>query len=149
MKENILLEVKQLNNTICQLIAEVNKDNSFTRHPSPLQIRITKYLLENRDNVIYQKDIQESLNISKAAISDTLQSMEKKGVIERIPSQIDGRKIQVQLTKEGKETFKEIDKDMKKINQKIEGTITQEELEEFIRIIHKIKENLKKEGSEC
>jgi len=149
LKENILLEVKQLNNTICQLIAEVNKDNSFTRHPSPLQIRITKYLLENRDNVIYQKDIQESLNISKAAISDTLQSMEKKGVIERIPSQIDGRKIQVQLTKEGKETFKEIDKDMKKINQKIEGTITQEELEEFIRIIHKIKENLKKEGSEC
>lgn len=149
MKDNILLEVKQLNNTICQLIAEVNKDNSFTRHPSPLQIRITKYLLENRDNVIYQKDIQESLNISKAAISDTLQSMEKKGVIERIPSQIDGRKIKVQLTKEGKETFEEIDKDMKKINQKIEGTISQEELEEFIRIIHKIKENLKKEGTEC
>lgn len=146
MNNNILLEVKNLNKAICQQIFEIGKDNSFTKHPSPLQIRVVRYLMNNKEESTYQKDIQESLNVSKAAISETLRSMEKKNIIERIPSKIDGRKIKIILTDKGKETFQEIEKDLLKVNQKVLKSITQEEFEEFIRISHKIEESLKKEG---
>ena len=145
---SILFEVKHLHNAICQLIHEQGKDNSLTKHPSPLQMRITKYLMHHKDEVIYQKDIQESLDISKAATSDSLQAMEKKGIIERIKSKEDGRKIRIKLTDKGIQLFDDIEKDMRKVNKKIQDSITKEEMEEFIRISHKIKENIKKEGTE-
>ena len=148
MNHNLLLEVKQLNNMICQKIFETNKNNILSKHPSPLQMRVIKYLMNHKEDIIYQKDIQESIDISKAAISDVLKSMEKKGIIERVPSKIDGRKIRILLTKEGISIYNEIDHDMKKMNKRIETSITKEELEEFIRISHKIKENLMKEGTQ-
>ena len=148
LNHNLLLEVKQLNNMICQKIFETNKNNILSKHPSPLQMRVIKYLMNHKEDIIYQKDIQESIDISKAAISDVLKSMEKKGIIERVPSKIDGRKIRILLTKEGISIYNEIDHDMKKMNKRIETSITKEELEEFIRISHKIKENLMKEGTQ-
>jgi len=143
--QSILYEVKQLHNTICQLIFELNKDNSLTKHPSPLQMRIIKYLIKNREEDVCQKDIQESLNISKAAISLALQAMENKGIIKRVKSLDDGRRVMIKLTDKGISTFDDIEKDMIEVNKRIEESITKDEMEEFIRISHKIKENIRKE----
>ena len=148
MNNNLLLEVKQLHKTFCQLLFESNKNNLLTKHPSPLQIRVIKYLIEHKKDIIYQKDLQISLDVSKAAISDTLQSMERKEIIKRLPSKEDGRKIQITLTEKGLKTFDDMEDDMIKVNQIIKNSITKEEYEEFIRISHKIKESIKKEGRE-
>ena len=145
MHDNILIEVKQLHNQICQLIFKSNRENILTKYPSPLQMSIIKYLRENKTENIYQKDIQNNLGISKAAISDVLQTMEKKEMITRIPSKVDGRKIKIVLTDKGNKLYKEVETNMQEVDQIIKENITQEEIEEFIRISHKIKENIKKE----
>lgn len=148
MKENILLEVKSLHVCIGKYLFELGKKKNQSRQPSPLQMRIIEYLIKSKETDIYQKDIQESLDVSKAAISDTLKTMEKKNLIERIPSKQDGRKIKIVITKDGLDSYQEVENDLKKVNQKILENIKEEELEEFIRISHKIKESLKKEGKE-
>ena len=40
--------------------------------PKPLRITILAFLIDNKDKVIYQKDLENEFKISKAAISDVL-----------------------------------------------------------------------------
>ena len=147
LDSNILLEVKKLHVAICQYLFEKNKEKEHGVVPNPLQMRILKYLKREEKESIYQKDIQKNLDVSKAAISAVIKSMEKKKLIQKLPSKIDARKTKIEITEEGKKVLEEIEIDMKKINQKVLEQISKEELEEFIKISHKIKESLKKEGT--
>ena len=83
LDSNILLEVKKLHVAICQYLFEMNKEKEHGVVPNPLQMRILKYLKREEKESIYQKDIQKNLDVSKAAISAVIKSMEKKKLIQK------------------------------------------------------------------
>ena len=141
---NMIEEVKSLNFIICKHLQEKSKENSLSKYPSPLQLGITKYLYEKKEEPVYQKDLQEFFHISKAAISEGIQSMEKKGLIQRIPSKIDARKNKIELTEIGKECLMEIERIKEEENKEILKEFKEEEIENFIKTIHKIKKIIEK-----
>lgn len=59
------------------------------------------------DNNISISEVQEGLHITKSAISQMMNSLEKKGFIERRIDTEDRRKIVVTLTQAGKDILKE------------------------------------------
>ncbi|MBR2827888.1 MAG: MarR family transcriptional regulator [Bacilli bacterium] len=141
---NMIEEVKSLNLLICKYLHEKTKENNLSKYPSPLQLGIAKYLYEKQEDTVYQKDLQEFFHISKAAISEGIQSMEKKGLIQRIPSKMDARKNKIELTEMGKESLMEMERIKEEANKEILKELKKEEIESFIKTIHKIKEIIEK-----
>ena len=64
-----------------------------------MQFRAENKIPEDMDFSV--SDIQEQLNISKPAVSQTLNSLEKKGLVKREIGREDRRRITVHLTPEG------------------------------------------------
>ena len=69
------------------------EDEKF--HPRPLQVEIITYLIGTNGKTIYQKDIEEKLKISKAAVSDVLNSMEGRGIITKEADVCDARRKRI------------------------------------------------------
>ena len=63
------------------------------------QIHIIKYLLDNKDCEVYQKDFETLLNIRKSTISGILSTMEKNKIIKRLPAESGKGKL-IELTPE-------------------------------------------------
>ena len=109
-------------------------------------MRIVDYLLNYIDKeYIYQKDIEEALNLSKATVSDVLNRMEKNGLIERNTNPNYTRSKMIVLSKDTKELFENNKKRLQELEKKAKKDITQEELEIFSNILNKMIKNFEKE----
>ena len=91
---------------------------------------------------IYQKDIEETLKLSKATVSDVLNRMEKKGLIERKTNPNDSRSKIIVLSKDTKEKYKTNKKRLQELEKKAERNITKEELKVFLDVLDKMIRNL-------
>ena len=146
MNLDIIGELKKLDVTIAQKLFKEAKNLDIKRPPSPLQARILKYLLENKKEVICQKDLENNLKVSKATISEVLLAMEKSGVIERIAIPSDARAKKVVLTHSSLKRFHELEKNFNAINDKLVDGLSEEELAQFLNILKKMQDNMKEEG---
>lgn len=147
MIDDLTNEIKSLNIAIVKRLFSIkNKDNLPASIPSPLQFKIIDFLEENKDKDIYQKDLEKNLNVSKAAISGVIKTMEKKGIVERISVSNDARKNKIILSEKSLQIYHERIKDMKVVSEELISGISDVELQEFKRILNKMKENLRKEG---
>ena len=144
MEKNIFEELKKLDIEIGQKLFAITKANKITIAPSPLQGRILRYLLENEEKNINQTELENALNISKATISGTLNTMEKNGIIYRIASGEDGRVKNIVLTPNSKQMHNEMKKSFTLLEKELSKDISEEELKTFFKIIEKMRENLKK-----
>jgi len=145
MQINIIREIKNLNISIGKMLFS-SEDGILGKHPKPLQIEIINYLSKNQDKVVYQKNLEENLKISKAAISEVLINMERNGFIEKINDTSDARRKRVVLSSETKKMHEDIEKKIDKLNDTLLDGINNDDLNIFIKVINKLKENMKKEG---
>lgn len=143
MEINLIEEVKSLNQTIVKRLFKENKLNCLKERPKPLQMAILKYLVDNSKENICQKDLEKEFKISKSAISFALNAMEKNNLIERISSDGDARKRYIILTEKSFEMNKELINGINNVNEEILNCLTEEEVEEFLRISKKLKEFMK------
>ena len=79
--KSVLFEIKKFQGLITKELI-TNESNSI----STTQYLIIKYLIKNRDKDVYQKDIEKSLNLTRATTSGVLGTMEKNGLIKRVAS---------------------------------------------------------------
>ena len=112
---------------------------------SVINVWILDYLSCNEDKNIFQKDIEKRFNIGKSSIAGTLKVMEEKGVIVRMPVEGDARLKRVCLTEKGKEYASKMDEGRDEMEHKVSEGISEDDMEHFFRIIHKMQENLKSE----
>ena len=145
MQINIIREIKNLNISIGKMLFS-SEDGILGKHPKPLQIEIINYLSKNQDKVVYQKNLEENLKISKAAISEVLINMERNGFIEKINDTSDARRKRVVLSSETKKMHEDIEKKIDKLNDPLLDGINNDDLNIFIKVINKLKDNMKKEG---
>lgn len=147
MIDDLTNDIKSLNIAIVKrLFSMSNKEKVECNFPSPLQFKIIEYLEEHKKEETFQKDLEKSLNVSKAAISGVIKAMEKKGIVERIPVLNDARKNKIILSEKSLQFYHDKIKDMKLLSEELVSGISDDELREFKRILNKMKENLKKEG---
>ena len=107
--------------------------NKLCDRLTPSQIRIITYLCENK--VLYQKDIEKNLNLSRATISGILSTMEKNNIISRCVSECDLRSKKIVLNEDIKKIF-----DSKKVI--IISGIPKKDIDVFFCVIDKMNNNI-------
>ncbi len=107
---------------------------------------VLKYLYDNRDKEVYQKDIEKHFNIGRSTVTGILKLMEQKELVTRISVENDARLKRVMLLPKGEEVHQMISNAICYTNAKIVKDITPEELETLFQILNKIHTNIKKEN---
>lgn len=143
MELNIVNQLKLLDIEIGRKLFSIAKLNEIDQPPSPLQGKILKYIVENEGKEIYQKNLEERFNVSKATISEVLQTMENNKLIERIQNSQDARLKQIILTETSRKRFNEMEKSFRILNQELEKGLSEEEKQQFIITLNKMKNNIK------
>lgn len=141
--KSIGLEIKKIDSLIVRKIMACNKDSLCQL--TPVQIVVIKYLIKNKNSIVYQKDIEKKLGLRKSTVSGILGTMIKNGIIIRTDSSNDLRSKEIRLT----ETGYKLDKAMKKraieFEKILQNNISNEELEIFYKVTKQIQKNLEGE----
>ena len=107
------------------------------------QAKIITYLIDNNNKAIYQKDICEALKLKKSSITEQLDYLQSREIIERIVDHKDKRRNRIKLTEQSIERIKEINNSIKDFNVNLIKGISKEELECFNNVLDKIEKNMK------
>lgn len=105
---------------------------------------IIRYLYENRERDIFQKDIEQKFSVGRSTVTNLLQLMEKKGFVRRESVKQDARLKKVILTEKGiasQESFEDI---VEHIEEELSEGISEEELYIFYKVLDRIKQNVEK-----
>lgn len=109
---------------------------------------VLKYLYDNREKEIYQKDIEKHFNIGRSTVTGIIQQMEKEGLICRAAVENDARLKRVILMPKGEEIHMIIAKAILDTNARVVEGVTPLELEALFNVLDKIRENIEGE-KEC
>lgn len=138
--EKILYQIKSLDKLIMRTI--IGEDIKCLNMPTPTQIQIMGYILENDGKTIYQKDLEEILNLRRATVSGVLGTMEKHGLLMRSVSEEDARTKAIVLTEKARDIFRKMSQTLKELECKIVQNISNDELNIFMNVLNKMKSNI-------
>ncbi len=140
MKKLIGAEIKSLQNMIARQL-----DNHFMQvgdcaisGPNAFML---KYLKDNPDKDIFQKDFEQILSTTKSTCSKVLSKMEEKGFIKR-EGVSDARYRKIILLPRGKEIVEKTTEFIDEYEKKMLTGLTDEQIETFLECITVMKKNI-------
>lgn len=140
-KETVIFKIRNVSNLMKRRAEEIiNQNHEYnltSRH-----IVIAKYLHENQNKDIFQKDIEEQFCIRRSTVTSILNLMEKNGIIKRERVDCDARLKKIVLTDKAKAIHSKIISQMLDMEEMILKGIDDEELERFHKTLEKIKNNI-------
>lgn len=86
------------------------------------------------------REIGRMMNLSPSALSQTLGSLERKGLIERRRSEHDGRSVAIELTEQGQEMLRRGNESIRKTFLELREHMGEENIREFSRLLRIIDE---------
>lgn len=119
---------------------------------SQLQGGILGYLFHHTDQPVYQKDIEKEFQISRATATNTLQVMEKNGLILRKSQDKDARLKRITMTEEAAANHARVEAHMQMMDDRMLRGLTDSEIKDLNRYLGVIMNNLeelRKEYSPC
>ena len=146
-QEKIGLEIRKLNHEMNRNL-ELQVKAEGIDEVTLMHGWIMRYLYENREKEIYQKDIEKHFSIGRSTVTSIIQLMEKKGFIERQAVQSDARLKKVLLTEKGEKTHEMIEALITQLNQNMMEGIEPEELQTFLEVLSKIRQNIERKREE-
>lgn len=102
---------------------------------------ILRYLSENADKDVFQKDVESAFNIGKSAVTSILNLMEEKGYIARSSVDRDARLKKITLTERGAEVIRCIEKNIAYTDRMFLDGISDDDYLCFVGVIKRICEN--------
>ena len=108
-----------------------------------LYARILNYVKKHENEEVFQKDIERDEALNKSTVSMILSNLEKEGLLERHNMRRDARLKRIKLTKKGEETYVRLNESLSEIDTAFTDGISEEEQETLLRLLAKVKENLK------
>lgn len=141
-EERMLYQIKSLEKLILRALIK-ERDNIEELSPTPTQMQIIEYILKHKDSEIFQKDLEDILNLRRATVSGVLQTMEKNELIKRVNHSTDARVKRIILNPKAEEMFKEKEKRIEELEHIVIQEIKKEDLEVFSSVLKKMKQNIK------
>ena len=138
------LEIKKLNNLISRNISNL-KTISMLNEISNSNGFILRYIEEHENELVTQKDIELAFGITRSTASTVLSLMEKKELITREVLKEDNRVKKVLITEKGKSVNADIRKEIDDFEKTLISGLNEEEINQFLYYINKLKNNLKEE----
>ena len=138
-------EIKTLDKMIGRAVMNISMKNGMDQ-VTVMHGWIIAYLYDNQHREIYQKDLETEFRITRSTVTNILQLMEKKGYIERVSVERDARLKKLILTEKAKQIQRQNFIDMhNKLDKQITKDISEEEMEVFLKVMQKMKQNLEDE----
>ena len=109
----------------------------------------SEYVLLRSIDDIYKAEVSKSvavsaivdkMEVSAQAISKCLKSLENKEYIERFSSREDRRRMEVKITKKGRQTLETVLENADKILKSVISGFEEKEFEEYVRLMRKFKD---------
>lgn len=100
------------------------------------------YLYDHDNEDVYQKDIERIAEQRRSTTTAMLQNMEKNGLIIRSSVDCDARLKKITLTEKGRKLQIQVIKNLRDLEQDITKGMTPEEIDTYIALTQKIKNNL-------
>lgn len=141
MENIVLFKIKELDKKIVRTILKENSDINIPPLTST-QIQILKYMIEHQNEDVYQKDLENVLNLRRATVSGVLQTMEKNNLIKREIYENDVRVKKIILNEKTKSIFLKNKQKVDEIEKNIIKNISKKDLDKFTQIIDKLITNL-------
>ena len=99
------------------------------------QSRILHYISEcSKKTEVYQKDVEEFFYLRRSTVTQTLQTMEKNGLIRRSSVARDARLKKLELTGAGQALEAQIHTRVMQMEQRLRESLTEEEITQFLSI---------------
>ena len=103
------------------------------------QSRILHYISEfSKKTEVYQKDVEEFFYLRRSTVTQTLQAMEKNGLIRRSSVARDARLKKLELTEAGQALEAKIHTRVMQMEQRLRESLTEEEITQFLSITDKL-----------
>ena len=117
-------------------VSKVTTDNI-----TGVQVLILGFINESESDV-YQKDIEKQFDIRRSTVTNILHGMEKQELIIRKAVNNDARLKKILLTDKAKEIINVLNEEVTKTQQLLIKDIPEKDLEVYLLVIKKMKENL-------
>lgn len=111
---------------------------------SQLQGGIMGYLYDHREKAVYQRDVEKEFRISRATATNTLQVMEKNGLLIRKNQDKDGRLKRILLTPEAEAKQEMVQAYMRKLDERMLEGLTGDDCLQLYGYLRTIWGNLEK-----
>lgn len=142
----IIYKIKELDKAILRNVRlsdmEFADKFQISNNSTPTQMKVLGYMIDNYGKEIYQKDLEEKLDLSRATISDVLKRMENNGLITRLQNENDVRSKRIILSDGANKVFEKGIERIDYIEKKAIKDISQGDLEVFIEVINKMIKNI-------
>ena len=137
-------ELKCVNNLIRRSLDQRFAENGL-EDLSGMQGPMIGYIYSQSGKMdVFQKDIEKVFNIRRSTATVMLQNLEQKELIVREPVPNDGRLKKIVLTEKAKKCHMQVREQIDQFHRELEEGISPEEKEQFLAILDRIKDNLKK-----
>ena len=137
-------EIKALSNLLHRKVIQFSnqlEDDEFTE----MQTKLLGFLCHNKDQEIFQKDIEHVFYIRRSTASRLLKRLEESGMIIRQPVSRDARLKQVKTTPKADAAMQQITARIQKVEAALSEGLSQAEIDQFMATAEKLKQNLQKE----
>lgn len=140
--KNLIEQIHDLDHEIGDLLSKNTKRPPHIKNVT--QVRIIDFLDKNRDKNIYQFDICEALKMKKSSITEQLDSLEKDGLIKRLPDENDKRRNIICLSDKIQKNLEELCRELTVLNEEMISGISTDDLERFSEVIKQMEKNLER-----
>lgn len=132
----------QYSKWILGLANQIRRMYNISTDNNGAQTRILYFVLANYpERDIYQKDLEEELNVQSASVSVLLKKLEKEGLITRERAPDDNRLKRIRPTPAGIERQRAVNYDIQHMENKLTVGISKKQLKIFYEVIQKMMEN--------
>ena len=146
-ERRIAFTLRVIHNQIKHIICK--EAPHFEKGPkTQLQGGILAYLYHHLDQPIYQRDLEKEFCISRATATNTLQVMEREGLIMRRALDRDARLKRIQLTEEARQHHKRVESHMDMLERRLENGMSEEEIAQLRRLLGILLKNLEELSEE-
>lgn len=144
----LIPQLKRTDNLVLRRMNQITRANGV-EDVTAMHGWILRYLEENADRDIFQRDVEKHFSITRSTVTNILQLMEKKGYIRREGVDHDARLKRLHLTEEGKATNEKLRSCFRECNRQLESCLTAEENTELMRLLAKLQAGLEAPAEPC
>ena len=110
------------------------------------QGKILNYVLvESEAHSVYQKDLEREFGLRPSTVTEMLNALEQKKLIQRVSDEWDGRYKKIVFTEKARSMKGRIRQEVEETEHLLLQGITEQEKQEFLRIAGKMLQNLEAE----
>lgn len=140
--ENISEKTFELIQVVDKKMKQLANENIQELGLTAQQGKLIKFIYENQDKNLIQKDLAEYFHKTTASMGSMLKILEREGYIERYIVPENTRQKSIRVLVKGEQVIEKFDEKRKRLFQKTENTLSNDEFHQLINLLQRLNQNL-------